>query len=99
MFSPGQCRAGRGLLGWSQDRLAASARLEPEAVELYERGEGQLSTAELTVLGAAFNSAGVIAVAENCAGEGVRFNRPSGSIVRAPLAQWTRTTPPDVRGA
>jgi transcriptional regulator with XRE-family HTH domain len=72
LFLAAQCRAGRGLLGWSQERLAAEAHLELEAVALYERGERQLSTPELIVLGAAFNRAGMIAFGHE--GEpGVRF--------------------------
>jgi len=86
-FSPAQCRAARGLLDWSQDVLAVVARLEPEAVELYERGEGMLSTPDLVQLGAAFNNVGVIAVAEYRAGEGVRFNRARSPLARTGFAE------------
>ena len=84
-FSPAQCRAGRALIGWSPRRLAEAAHIEQEAVELYERGEGMLSTSELIVLGAALNSGGVIALADGWAGEGVRLNRPSGPVARTPF--------------
>lgn len=79
-FSPAQTRAARGLLDWSVRRLAEAAHLEPEAVFLYERREGELSTAELIVLGSAFNQAGVIAIAETWAGEGVRLREARRGI-------------------
>lgn len=72
-FSPAQCRAGRGLLGWPPERLAQAAGLEPEAVELYEAAEGALAESELARLGGAFAEHGVIALPQNLAGEGVRF--------------------------
>jgi hypothetical protein len=75
-FSPAQCRAGRGLLGWSIDELARRARLEPEGVELYEAGEGQLGDGDLAATGEAFALAGVIAIPQRLAGEGVRFSAP-----------------------
>lgn len=76
-FSPAQCRAGRGLLDWSADDLARRAGLECEAVELFERGEGDLSVRDRQAIGRAFGAAGVIAKAEGSAGEGVRFSRPA----------------------
>ena len=76
-FSPAQSRAARGLLSWTTVRLASVAGFEPEAIELYEAGEGDLSAAELVTLGRAFNQAGVIAIAEREAGEGVRLRFPS----------------------
>jgi hypothetical protein len=85
-FSPAQCRAARALLPWSPERLASAARLEPEAVELYERGEGQLATSELIVLGGALNAAGVIALPEGWAGEGVRFHQLQSPAPRTPFA-------------
>jgi hypothetical protein len=75
IFSPAQCRAARGLLDWSPAMLARRARLEPEAIKLYERGEGDLSKREIASLGAVLNDAGVIALAGSWAGEGVRINR------------------------
>lgn len=78
-FSPVQSRAGRGLLGWTQARLAEAAGFELETVELYEAGEGGLGPVDLVALGRAFNHAGVIAIAEREAGEGVRFRFPRSS--------------------
>lgn len=75
-FSPAQSRAARGLLGWSAADCIATARLELEALELYEAGEAELGDADLARLGAAYYAAGVIAVPANFAGEGVRWVRP-----------------------
>ncbi len=79
-FSPAQCRAGRGLLDWSAEDLARRAGLESEAVELFERGEGELSDDERLALGRAFGQADVIAKAEGAAGEGVRFRCPKSPL-------------------
>lgn len=76
-FSAAQCRAARGLLDWSAEDLARRARLECEAVELFERGEGALSERDRLAISCAFASAGVIAKAEASAGEGVRFRHPA----------------------
>ena len=75
-FSAVQCRAARALADLTIERLAEWARLEPETIDLYEQGQGQLSELELSCLGDALNNAGVIALAENLAGEGVRFSQP-----------------------
>jgi hypothetical protein len=75
-FSPCQCRAGRALKGWSAEDLARRVRLEPEAIELYEAGEGGLSEGELALVGYAFSAGDVIAIRACHAGEGVRFSRP-----------------------
>lgn len=77
-FSPRQSRAARGLLGIGAERLAQLAGLEPEAVELFEAGEGELSLPERVALGSALygGGEGVIAIQECHGGEGVRFARP-----------------------
>lgn len=85
VFSPAQSRAARGLLQWPPQRLAELARLEMEAVELFEAGDGDLSGGELRRIGRAFNMHGVIALRGDLAGPGVRFRKPSS----APAARWT----------
>lgn len=37
-ISPGQCRAARAVVGWSQDDLAAAAGLAGMTVQSFERG-------------------------------------------------------------
>lgn len=39
-FSPAQCRGARGLLDWSQERLAIECGLEVEAVQLLRPAKG-----------------------------------------------------------
>ena len=82
-FSPAQVRAARGLLDLQASGLASLARIELEAIELYEAGEGELSSDDLARLGAALYASGVIAIPEKQAGEGVRFKsafRGSGPL-------------------
>lgn len=75
-FSSRQCAAARALLGMGRSELGALADLDPEAIELFERGE-ELAAAELVRIGRALNDAGVIAKpATLFPGEGVRVNRP-----------------------
>lgn len=78
-FSPAQLRAARGLLDWSVDRLAEAADLECEAITLFETAEGELSPRDMGRLGRALNMNGVIAIAGDRAGPGVRFRRPAGA--------------------
>lgn len=84
VFSPAQTRAARALLGWSQERLAEASRLELEAIELFEGGDGELAANELQRVRRALNMFGVIALQADLAGPGVRFRRPSS----APQARW-----------
>jgi hypothetical protein len=77
-FSPRQSRAARALLGIGVERLAELAGLEPEAVELFEAGDGELAAREHEALCNAIYGGGwgVIAIQECDGGEGVRFARP-----------------------
>lgn len=84
-FSPGQTRAARALLNWTVEQLAEAARIEAEAVELYEQEQAALALSELIVLGAALNKGGVIALAEGWAGEGVRRRDCRGGTVTRSL--------------
>ena len=85
-FSPAQCRAARGLLNWSQAELAERVRVQVEAVELFEGGDGDWSEEDLHKLGAVFYAMGVIAVRPALAGEGVRFNQTSAE--RGSASPW-----------
>lgn len=68
--SPAQCRAARGLLDWTQERLAEAAGVSRSTVRDFESGRHELhrSTADLIV--AAFATAGAVLLPE---GDGVRF--------------------------
>jgi transcriptional regulator with XRE-family HTH domain len=81
MFTPEQCRAARGLLGWSQQRLADQARVGLVTVHQLEAGISQPRRATLEVIQRAFEDAGV----EFTDGEqpGVRFSKAAASRLRA----------------
>lgn len=91
-FSPAQVRAGRALRNLSAGQLAELAGLEPEAVELFESEQGDLSPSEHEALCRALyaNGAGVFAVHGDLAGEGVRFVRRGAPVTRPAPALPTR---------
>jgi transcriptional regulator with XRE-family HTH domain len=71
-----QIRAARGLLGWSQTRLGDEAGLSLPTVKRYETGSAQrVSEDAVTAMQAALERAGVIFVAENGDGPGVRLKK------------------------
>ncbi len=94
-FSPRQSAAGRALLDWDIERLAQLAGLEPEAVELFEAGQGELSASEHEALGVALyaDGWGVIAIQECDGGEGVRFARPRALAAMLLERMGLRPTP------
>lgn len=79
MINAAQCRAARGLIGWSQQELAKSAGVGTVAVHQLESGTSQPRRATLDVIRRAFEKAGVEFIEENGGGAGVRLRRPSGS--------------------
>ncbi|WP_448150993.1 helix-turn-helix domain-containing protein [Labrys miyagiensis] len=72
-----QLRAARALLGWSQDRLAEASGVSLPTIKRLEPGAGPLSTKVETMdkLQRALETAGVIFVAENGEGAGVRLRK------------------------
>ena len=71
-----QARAARGLLGWSQTKLAEAARVSLSAVELYEASGGvQIAPEAQAKMRAALEAAGVEFLSEDSGGAGVRFRR------------------------
>ena len=93
-FSPRQSKAARALLGWSPEELARRSHLEAEAVELFEAGEGVLSEADADQLGDALVAAGVIALQERLAGEGVRLRAPDAPSLPTAAPWWPAPRPP-----
>jgi len=73
MFTPAQCRAARGLLGWSQRDLAREAQVGIVTVHQLEAGRSQPRRASLDVIQRAFEVAGVQFIDENGGGPGVRL--------------------------
>jgi transcriptional regulator with XRE-family HTH domain len=75
MFTPEQCRAARGLLGWTQQDLAKQAQVGIVTVNQLETGLSQPRLATLDVIQRAFESAGVEFIDENGGGPGVRLKK------------------------
>jgi transcriptional regulator with XRE-family HTH domain len=76
MISAAQCRAARGLIGWSQQELAKNAGVGTVAVHQLESGTSQPRRATLDVIRRAFEKAGVEFIDENGGGAGVRLRKP-----------------------
>lgn len=76
-MTPGQCRAARALIDWTQPRLADAAALGLSTVVDYERERRQVSEAARAAIQRALEEAGVEFIAENGGGAGVRLRKPS----------------------
>jgi len=74
-FLAGQCRAARGLIGWSQDQLAAASKVGKATIANFERGTSTPYDRTLADIKAALEAAGVIFVEENGEGPGVRLRK------------------------
>jgi transcriptional regulator with XRE-family HTH domain len=72
---PAQCRAARALLNWSQSKLAKAAALGLSTVVDFERERRSISDSAKSEIEAALRTAGVIFVAENGEGPGVRLRK------------------------
>ena len=77
MITSAQCRAARGLVGWSQQQLANKAGIGTVAVHQLENGTSQPRRATLDVVRRAFEAAGVEFIDENGGGAGVRLRKPT----------------------
>ena len=76
MFSPAQLRAARGLLGWSQDRLAEAARVSVVSIKKFETGASDPRRSTMIAIRTALAKAGVDFIDEaSDRGEGVAFRR------------------------
>jgi len=75
MFTPAQCRAARGLIGWNQQELAEKAGVGIVTVHQLEAGLSQPRRATLDVIRRALEAAGVEFIDENGGGPGVRLRK------------------------
>ena len=75
MLTSAQCRAARGLLDWTQDALARSAGVSRSTVRDFEAGRHELHRGTQRQIVSAFEDAGVLLVAADDAGPGVRLRR------------------------
>lgn len=70
-----QSRAGRALLGWSQDELAKKSHLGSSTVRNFEAGRHTPAHNNLTAIRTALEAAGVELIDENGGGPGVRLTK------------------------
>lgn len=72
---PEQCRAARGMLGWSQAKLAETADVGKQTIADYERGARTPYDRTLRDLRLALEEGGIEFIPENGGGAGVRFKQ------------------------
>lgn len=69
----GQCRAARGLIGWSQAQLSEASKVSPATIANFESGKRVPIANNLAAIRTALESAGVIFIDANGNGPGVRL--------------------------
>jgi transcriptional regulator with XRE-family HTH domain len=78
-MTPTQCRMARSALNWSTVDLASAADIGANTVNRFEMGgDARISTVEK--LRFALEAAGIVFIAENGGGVGVRFREPAAKI-------------------
>lgn len=77
MITARQIRAGRALLGWSQQELADRAIVSTNAVNRLERGLVDSRTSTLAAVQKALVKGGIEFIPADVKGEGVRLSLPS----------------------
>ena len=77
MVTPRQIRAGRALLGWTQQILADRALVAVNSVRAVERGQRYPRSETVEAMRAALAKGGIVFVPEGVMGEGVRLAKPA----------------------
>ncbi len=75
MITSAQCRAARALIDWSRDQLAERSKVALRTIVDFERSAREPRTVTIEAIERALESAGVIFVAENGEGPGVRLRK------------------------
>jgi len=75
-ISPAQCRAARGLLGWSQLDLSKASKTATKTIADFERGARAPYPRTLEDVRGAIERAGIEFIDENGGGPGVRLRKP-----------------------
>jgi transcriptional regulator with XRE-family HTH domain len=70
-----QCRAARALINWSQGDLAKRAKVSEKAIWDFEADKRKPREQTITRLSTTLERAGVVFIAENGGGPGVRLKR------------------------
>lgn len=76
LLSPEQCRAARGLLGWTQEELAERANVSRSTIRDFENGRHCLHSVTASQVAAAFEGGGAQLIPPGDAGPGVRLRKP-----------------------
>jgi hypothetical protein len=76
-ISPGQARAARALIGWTQDRLIEATGIPKRTLARFELGDGAPQRRTLVAIRTALEAAGVEFIPENGGGAGVRLRNPT----------------------
>jgi transcriptional regulator with XRE-family HTH domain len=75
MITPSQCRAARALLKWSQQELANQAQVGIVTVRQFEGEAAEPRRATVAVIQGALEQAGIVFIAEDNGGHGVRLKK------------------------
>lgn len=74
-ITPEQCRAARALIGWSQAKLASASSVSQATIANFEGGRRIAYDRTLSDLQSILETSGVIFIAENGEGPGVRLRK------------------------
>ncbi|MGF7175637.1 helix-turn-helix transcriptional regulator [Azospirillum doebereinerae] len=85
-LTPGQCRAARGFLDWTQEELADRAAVSRGTIRDFEKGRHALHRSTETLLNAAFVAAGLRFVPACEGGPGVFWPGEAGAVPPRPDA-------------
>lgn len=75
MITPAQSRAARALIDWSQGQLATAASCSLSTIRDFETGRRTPVANNLKAIRMALEDAGIIFIAENGEGPGVRMKK------------------------
>ncbi|MGO4840799.1 helix-turn-helix domain-containing protein [Rhizobiaceae sp. 2RAB30] len=85
-LTPGQCRAARGLIGWSQAQLSDASKVSPATLANFETGKRVPIANNLAAIRAALEAAGVVFLADGetttTGGPGVRLRPATDEGIR-----------------
>lgn len=81
MLTPAQSRAARALINWSQPKLATASGVSVSTIRDFETGKRQPIGNNLFAIQNSLEAAGVIFVAENGDGPGVRLKKASPAAI------------------
>ena len=75
LLTPGQCRAARGFLDWTQDKLAERSGLSRSTVRDFEKGRHELHQASEQQIIRTLEDAGILLASSEETGPGVFLKR------------------------